>query len=101
MLLTRKQQHHYALSVTLTGLMFIVYIFSYVYTFEPSAVDPNVVPNMLTDGIIPSSTDTYIIQREDGSYDMYYNGHYFETLHNLYGYYKDIPIYTSEDLVPK
>lgn len=70
----------------------VIYLFSLIFIFEPSSVDPET--ERTTDEL--SSNMTYMIQKSDGTYDVYYNGIFLENTDSLEYYPEDCKIYNSE-----
>ncbi|MDE7269543.1 MAG: M56 family metallopeptidase [Acetatifactor sp.] len=77
-----------------------VYIFSYAYIWEAYGT-PGQGLFSETDQIddtlfIFRAENSYFIEREDGSFDLYYNDTYHMTVDSLEYYDKAIPVYTEE-----
>lgn len=77
-----------------------VYIFSYAYIWEAYAI-PGQGPFSESDQIddtlvIFRAENSCFIEREDGSFDLYYNDTYHMTVDSLEYYDKAIPVYTEE-----
>lgn len=85
-----KQKHH-SWNIALAILMFGIYILSYLYIFEAHYISPE--KEFTSIDLIESNT--YAIQNENGSYDIYYDNYFLETVDSL-EYYLGIPIYTKE-----
>ena len=93
MLLRRKQKKNYVLNLLLICLVGLIYVSSYLFIYEAridiSIFSPNVIPvNEIT---------SYIIDNEDGTYDLYISGIKVEILNSLDNYNNDIPVYTKEE----
>ena len=89
-----------SLNVLLLLAVLSVYILSYVFIWEgyvlPSNENP-LFPVENNDLLLPSSDIGFFIQKEDGTYDLYYSGKYYETTDSLEYYTDDIPVYTIDN----
>lgn len=72
-------------------ILTLILLLSYVFAFENCFST-----TFISDKLISSDNDTYIIDNLDGSYDVYYDSIYLETVLSLEYYNKSIPIYTNE-----
>lgn len=70
----------------------VIYLFSFTFIFEPSSIDSKT--KQTTDTISPSKT--YIIQKNNKTYDVYYNGIFIENTDSLEYYPKDCKIHKNE-----
>lgn len=66
-----------------------LFCLSYIFIFEASYISPEEAAGKF----IPDKTNTYIIEREDGLYDLYLDGKYAGTDSSIEYYPNDIPIY--------
>lgn len=63
--------------IVFLSISFLIYISSYFIIFE----DDYYPPDQFTDDIIiPTKDNCFLIERSDGSYDLYLNGTYMTTL---------------------
>ena len=92
MLLDNKQQFHKSKKYILLSCLTVLFLLSFIFIFEASYVTPEDSVN----SSIPSTNNSYFIEREDGSYDFYINGKYITTEDSLEYYSDDIPIYREE-----
>lgn len=72
-------------------ILTLILLLSYVFAFE-NYFSNNFIPK----DFVSKENDTYIVENLDGSYDVYYDGIYLETVLSLEYYNKSIPIYTNE-----
>ena len=82
----------------LTTFAFSFFLFSYLYILEGLCPLPDLSSNNITFFGVGSNND-YVIENESGTYDIYYNGIYMETVDSLLGY-ENAPIYHSKEEVP-
>lgn len=66
----RTPKHSKVLAVCMT----ILFILSYVFILEPDYINPKVLEE--EDAFILTRDNAYLIDKGDGSYDVYYNGEY-------------------------
>lgn len=98
----KKPESRAAANILVVAVAFSVYVFSYMYIWEPygiselglfSGYDQAEEENIF----VPKAENSYFIDREDGSYDLYYYSEYLMTVDSLEYYDREIPIYTAED----
>lgn len=87
-------------NILVAAVALSVYVFSYVYIWEPYGA-PGQSLFLETDQIddtlfIFRAENSYFIEREDGSFDLYYDDTYHMTVDSLEYYDKAIPVYTEE-----
>lgn len=82
----------YFIKIALAVLVFGLFISSYLYTFESHYISPEHEETTI-DPL--SSGDTFAIQKEDDTYDIFYGDIFVENVDSL-DYYPGIPIYTEE-----
>lgn len=82
----------YLIKIAMVILIFGIFIFSYMYTFEAHYISPSEEEYTIE----PSSADIYAIQNEDGSYDIFFGSLLIDHVESLEYYSEDIPIYTNE-----
>lgn len=92
MLVNRDASHNLVLNIFVFFIVFLLYFASYFFTFEASYS-----PQEIEETISITDDTSYFIQNEDGSYDLYYTGIYFETITSLDYFSNDIPVYTMEE----
>lgn len=92
MLLDNKQQFHKSKKYILLFCFTILFLLSFVFIFEASYM----TPEDNTNRDIPSTNNSYFIEREDGRYDFYIDGAYVTTEDSLEYYSNDIPVYREE-----
>lgn len=92
MLMHRRGSSHLWLNVFTFMAIFLIYLLSHFYTFEASYSPPEVATT-----IYITKDTSYFIDTEDGTYDLYHSGIFFETVTSLDYYRDDVPIYTSEE----
>ena len=93
MLLDNKQQFHKSKKYILLFSFSILFLLSFIFIFEASYLDPQ---DSDIHRSVPSTNNSYFIEREDGLYDFYINGKYMTTENSLKYYSDDIPIYKKE-----
>lgn len=91
------------LSILICFLVLGIYLSSYLFIFEayklPTAEGTQYAP---PDGVILNlhvidETTSYFIDNGDGTYDLYSDDMYLETMTSIDGYYSDTPIYTPDN----
>lgn len=80
-------------SIILTVLMAGVYLASYFFILEANYHRTQIVEESL---FIPNADNTYFIQDDVCSYEVYINGVYFETIDSLENYPNGIKIYNKK-----
>ena len=84
---------NYGICIVVLLFMVSVYISSYLFILEADTYKPDV-----SDTFIIPEDNTYAIQNEDGSYNIYLSdGIFIETTDTLEYYPADITIYSSEE----
>jgi hypothetical protein len=100
LLLTGNQQKHkHAVNIVLFLVGICIYLFSYAFIPEAYCSTDFLVPQDASDesNIATLSTDnTYLIDNEDGTYDVYLNGKFLDTTDTPEYYPADAPVYTKE-----
>lgn len=92
MLMRRTMPRNQALNIAITVAILFIYVLSYFYTFEATYQTPEVAAT-----ISITKDNSYFIQNEDGTYDLYYTDIYFETVTSLEYFRDDVPVYTQEE----
>lgn len=101
-LLTNNQEKpHLAMNVLLLLATAVIYLVSYAVIPEAYCTVDNVLPEQFLDGhevkFVPSSqSNMYFIDNGDGTYDIYHEQLYIDTIDTLDFYPSDIPVYTEE-----
>lgn len=98
-LLKSREKFNVAVNTVLTLLISVIYLFS--YSIVPEAYCG---PELPVDMCPPnfnfkylSTENSYFIDNEDGTYDLYWDGILCETVDSLEYYSDDIPIYTKDN----
>ena len=93
MLLNNNINSFYKVKKYIILLFFtVLFILSFIFIFEASYMTPEDNFN----NNVPSTNNSYFIEREDGYYDFYINGRYITTEDSLKYYSDDIPVYREE-----
>lgn len=92
MLINREKPRNTAINVIICIAILFIYIVSYFIILEPY------YQTLEVESTISITEDSsYFIRNEDGTYDLYYSGIFFETVTSLEYFSSDIPIYTQEE----
>lgn len=99
-LLKKPEKSGRTLNIALTAATCAVYLFSYLFIWEASCSPEIPIPLCPAEYnlISPTSEESYFIDNEDGTYDLYYGDLFFETVDSLKYYSKKIPVYTKDSL---
>lgn len=92
MLLEQKRKKNKALNLLLIFIVGSIYVSSYLFSFEADYYTEEALETAFQINMYNS----YIIQNNSGTYELYYNNVKIEELDSL-DYYYDIPVYTWED----
>ncbi len=92
MLIKRTLPRNQALNIAISVSILFIYVLSYFYIFEASYQTPEVAAT-----ISITKDNSYFIQNEDGTYDLYCTGIFFETVTSLEYFLDDVPVYTQEE----
>lgn len=96
----KKPQSRTATNILVAAAAISVYLFSYVYIWEPYNVDclgfSAEAIQAEESGFVPMADNSYFIDLGDGSYNLYYCGEFLMTVDSLDYYDKAIPIYTED-----
>ena len=92
MLTSREQPRNFWVNISTLFIIGFLYILSYFYIFEAHYITPEI-----EETITLYDDTSYFIQNENGTYDLYHTGIYFETVTDLDYFPDDIPIYTREE----
>ena len=103
-----QQKLHVGWSILLLFMVTPIYLSSYTYVLHSSTpVWQNITanPDLLEDCtyeelLFPTTTNSYFIDNQDGTYDFYLNNEFWETVNTLEYHPIDIPVYTG-DTVPQ
>lgn len=94
MMQSRDSKANYRVCISMLLVMVSLYIGSYLFILEASSYEPEVAEFFTT----LSGDNTYAIQNEDGTYDVYVSdGIFVETTDTLEYYPPGITIYSSEE----
>lgn len=93
MLMGRGQKKNHGLNIILFTVTCIIYIYSYLFSFEADYY----IPEIAEYGVNFTNENSYLIDNGDGSYDLYYSGFKVETIYSTDHHSADIPIYTKEE----
>lgn len=101
LLSNKKPESRSAMNILMAAVAISVYLFSYVYIWEsygiPGQSLVTEIEQMEDNLFVPRAENSYFIDLEDGSYDLYYNNEYLMTVDSLEYYDDAIPIYTEEE----
>ncbi len=96
----KKPESRTATNILVAAAAISVYLFSYVYIWEPYNVDclgfSVEAIQAEESGFVPMADNSYFIDLGDGSYNLYYCGEFLMTVDSLDYYDKAIPIYTED-----
>ncbi len=92
-------------SLLLVSIALGIYLLSYAVIAEGytpareciTNADLNETVPSLGNLMFPTADNSYFIDNEDGTYDFYMNGKYWETVGSLDFYSEDIPVYTRDN----
>lgn len=84
-------KHKHLLNTGLISSVIIVYALSYLFTLEANYILPEIAETVTE----LSPDNTYLIQNMNGTYDVYFNQIYIETVDTLEMYQDNYPIYQS------
>lgn len=93
MLVSSNQKKKHSLNIAFVILVLSLYLSSYAFIFEAFYATPQNIENTFTS----TATGLYAIQKEDNSYDIYYDDLLFENTDSL-EYYEGIQIYTEKEI---
>ncbi len=98
-LLKAREKFNVTLNIALTLMISVIYLFSYSFVLEAYCGPYIPVPLCPPDSnyMYVSMENSYFIDNEDGTYDLYYDDLFFETVDSLEYYPDDIPIYTKDN----
>lgn len=88
MMLRERKKLNTLLAFSLFTLIGSIYLGSYLFTFESEYFSPNVLKEL-----VGNPKTTYAIQNADGTYDIYIDGYFLETVDSLEYFPDDIPVY--------
>lgn len=91
-LLMQKKNEKLGLKIALLTLMILLFVGSYMVTFEAHYISPENARGTIE----LSAENTYAVEKEDGTYDIYFNNSFTENIDSL-KYYSRIPTYTEEE----
>lgn len=98
-LLKGREKFSVAVNIALTLMISVLYLLS--YSFIPEAYYGPEIPSALSSSdynfMRPCIENSYYIDNEDGTYDLYCEGIFFETVDTLEYHSDDIPIYTKDN----
>ena len=98
-----QQKSDVPLTVLISIIVLGIYIGSYMFIFEAyhSPQEENMgLPDdieFLKEIRVVYDTDSYFIDNGDGTYDLYSNGKYLETMTTIDDFYPNAPVYTPEN----
>ena len=100
MLTSNQEKRKIPLNIVLCLITVSLYILSYTFIFEvyyDLETNPLIIPEQEYNLRVFSNENSYCIDNEDGTYDIYYNNTYLDTTDSL-EFYPDITeIYTKEN----
>lgn len=94
MMMADTQKKSVLINIGVLALVILVYTTSYLYIFEAKYVHAEAEAT----SIGQSADIMYAVQKEDGTYDIYYKGIYTENTASLEYFSSDIPIYTEKEI---
>ncbi len=94
MMTSSDQKKKLGLNVILGVLVIGLFVGSYLVIFEAHYATDEVE----AESDEPTTANSYIILKDDGTYDVYFNGFFIENTDSLEFYPSDIPIYTEKEI---
>lgn len=88
--INRKEQRTWHQKIAMCG-MSLLFLCSFLFIFEAYFISDNNQRNSISSG----EENSFFIDNQDGTYDLYITGQYIETIDSLEYYDQTIPIYDS------
>lgn len=98
-LLKSREKFSITVNILLTLMISVTYLLSYSFILE-AYYGPEIPPTLSSSDynyLCPSIENSYFIDNEDGTYDLYCEDIFFETVDSLEYYPDNIPIYTKDN----
>lgn len=94
MIQCQDEKKSYVAGIGMLLLIVSMYIGSYLVIFEAHSYGPEITARC----IVPSRENIYVIENEDGTYDVYRTtGRFLDTVDSLEYFQKDIIVYSSKE----
>ncbi len=95
MLTGAKEKKKKLLNIAAFLLAAGLFVWSYLYIYEGSYIPDEIEENTHR----ATEENSYAVLKEDGTYDVYYNGYFIENTDSLECYSSEIPIYTEKEFL--